>query len=341
MEGKPGFVRLPYKKLFAKYFSKNIPRTQHMPRNYNPYDPEARYISPLAFKSTTQTMVQPQYDILKNIQETFAFLQRYKINYNVENTETTAEVSIDFDGYFYNSMDHVPSIHLQFWPYQAIAWINRSRHWPPKSTIQSIVDKGCHLVPRSSPGGDVHSEWRLSFSMPEKALARLRNQEQQRAYYFFKMLFYRYLKSVETSQTDKKPLFSYIMKTTMLWACEEYSPEDPVWTSLEVGVDILLFKLVEGLKSGHVPHYFIPEINLLERIGKDVREMSVKIIEVLQKNTLMAVPSFDFLLQFAFEVFATLEQVSEFIPFFERRDSMLPILLRIYMKIPQGYRNDT
>ena len=72
-------------------------------------------------------------------------------------------------------------------------WIDRLRKWPAANIIESIVDKGCQLVHRTSPGGDIHSECLLSFSNPEAELAKLRSKDQQRAYYYFKMLFYRYL----------------------------------------------------------------------------------------------------------------------------------------------------
>ena len=98
-------------------------------------------------------------------------------------------------------MDHVPAIKLLFWPLQAKAWINRSRKWPAADIIESIVDKGCQIVPRSSTGGDINSECRFSFSNPEAELVKLRSRDQQRAYYYFKMLFYRYLKSINSILT--------------------------------------------------------------------------------------------------------------------------------------------
>ena len=84
------------------------------------------------------------------------------------------------------SSDYVPAVHLPFWPSQASDWIIRSRVFPPHDTIQSIADEGCQVVPRTSVGGDVHTEWRLSFSRAEATLAKLRSKEQQETYYFFK-----------------------------------------------------------------------------------------------------------------------------------------------------------
>ena len=188
-------------------------------------------------------------------------------------TETTAEVILDIkdkdDNLFCHfSMDNVPSIQLLFWPEQAEAWIARARLWLPHMTMQSIVVKGCQLVPRSSPGGDKNSEWRISFSGPEAILAQHCSKEQRRAYYFFKILFYRYLKGVEPLEADAKPLYSYFIKTTMLWTCENHSPDDPVWLSLDDSMQVLLSMLLRHLKSRFLPHYFIPQINLLERVGE-------------------------------------------------------------------------
>ena len=115
-------------------------------------------------------------------------------------------------------------------------------------------------------------------------------KEQQRAYYFFKMFFYRYLRSIDSSEPDAKPLYSYVMKTIMMWACEDLPPEDPLWASLEDSVQLLLFKLLGSLEVGYVPHYFIPEINLLERVGQDVRSKSISVISSLQNNIFFATP---------------------------------------------------
>ena len=76
---------------------------------------------------------------------------------------------------------------------------------------------------------------------------------------------------MESSEPEGKALFSDIIKTTRLWAQEELPPEDPIWASFETSVQMLLFKLLGSLEAGFLPHYFIPEINLLERVGELVK----------------------------------------------------------------------
>ena len=76
----------------------------------------------------------------------------------------------------------------------------------------------------------------------------------------------------------------------MLLTCENHSPDDPVWLSLDDSIQVLLSMLLRHLKSRFLPHYFIPQINLLERVGEDVRSKSIAIIGSLQKHRLMATP---------------------------------------------------
>ena len=220
----------------------------------------------------------------------------FTINFSaLKVTETTTEINVDIrsrDGsvFISASLDSVHSVGLGFWPHQCSSWINRPRLFPPQEIIQRIVNNGCQLVPRSSPGGDADAEWRFSFSGPEAVLAQLRSKEQKCSYYFFKVLFYRYLKCVESTEPEAKSLCSYMVKTTMLWACEELPPENPIWTRLEKSVQMLLVKLSSSLEAGFLPHYFIPEINLLERVGEDVKRKCSAIIGQLQNNNLMAAP---------------------------------------------------
>ena len=274
VQHKPGFVRLYYS-AFQYFHGDCFQRNHEM----------APYISPLVVKNSYEGEIH--------------FLKRTKKltkKSHYQQTETTVETkvehkSLDGSTIFFTSNDYVPEGDLLFWPHQAANWITRcSRWWPQQDTIQNIANRGCQVVPRSSPHGDPHSEWRLSFSRPEAILAQLRSKKQKQAYYFLKMFFYKYLKCVESSELEGKPLSSYIMKTTMLWAYEALPPEDPIWVSLENSVQMLLLKLLGYLEVGFLPHYFFPEINLLERVGHDVISQCIAIIRKWQNHILMAAP---------------------------------------------------
>ena len=278
VEDKIGFVRLPFsKELCAGYYAEYAKIYLRDTKDITHCSGQMpQYISPMLIKDDAMKYADTGHPL--------GFLS------SISKTETTLESVYDVLGLFHMSFDDVPAARLQFWPRHAAAWITRCRLWPPQNTIQSIADEGCNVVPRSSPGGDVQSEWRLSFSLPEASLAQLRTEEQKRAYYFFKIFFYQHLKCIESSNPKEKPLYSYVIKTTMLWASEELPPKDPIWASLETSAQMLLFKLLGSLQTGFLPHYFVPEINLLERVGEDVRDRCAAIISRWQSDILMTAP---------------------------------------------------
>ena len=310
VKDKHGFVRLPFylwpadsADIYIDWAKRFLGRPEN--EQYS-LEQMQQYISPFVIRVTVKDHCDPlpTSDILNYCREMFGMdskdLPDPKITVSL--TETTAAGEYEFKSQWdaarrvrfkfmpVMSFDSVPAVDLAFWPRHASDWIIRSRVWPPHDTIQSIADEGCQVVPRTSPGGDVHSEWRLSFSRPEATLAKLRSKEQGEAYYFFKMFFYRYLKCVESSETDGKTLFSYVIKTIMLWACEELHPKDPIWASLENSVQMLLFKLLCSLEVGLLSHYFLPEINLLERVGQDVQNQCIAVISRWISNILMTAP---------------------------------------------------
>ena len=293
VKGKLGFLRIPYQGVFPGPF-----RLAEL----CPKKKTNKYVCPQCLKnvlldvqiSSADSVIKehlPSLDSVLNMtgMKDDVLSRHFNVECSQSLTETTVErnVSKGSDS-IHCSWDMVPSGRLLFWPHEAASWITRPRLWPSQNTIKSITDKGCQVVPRSSPGGDVHSEWRLSFSIPEATLAQLRSKNQQQAYYFVKVFFYQYLKCVKSS--DGKSLYSYIVKTTMLWACEELPPEDPIWASLENSAQMLLVKLLGSLETGLLSHYFISEINLLESVGQDVRMKCADIIGRWLNNILMTAP---------------------------------------------------
>ena len=277
VKDKLGFVCIPFcqelcppafRIRYIEILLVNGQSLEHMPK----------YISPLVMKNSYKDTWEREAPFLP---EKFKSVKDHR---SASSTETTVEENVQLPNDSC-SFDYVPAIRLHFWPHEAAAWITRRRRWwPQKDIINKIAVIGCQVVPRSSPNGDPHSEWRLSFSIPEAFLAQLRSLRQQQAYYFFKMFYYRYLKCVKPCDPQGKSFYSYIIKTIMLWAYEELPPEDPIWASLERSVQFLLSKLLDSLDAGFLSHYFIPEINLLKRVDEDVRRNCIAIINRWQIN---------------------------------------------------------
>ena len=213
---------------------------------------------------------------------------------NTQETATTAEVTITVkkgeEVLIKFSFDHVPCIKLHAWPSIGHEWKTRDRKWTEPELIETIIQNGCHLVPKTSPGGDVRKEWRYSFSLAEILLSKHRSSPQKQAYALFKILFYRYLKGIKSQDPAGRGLYSYLGKTVMMWACETYPPEHPIWMSITSSVDMLLEKLQKHLECKHLKNYFLEGINLMEGLSSDVVKEAIKTIKEIRQNLMCYIP---------------------------------------------------
>ena len=167
------------------------------------------------------------------------------------------------------SLDKVPAIVIEDFPYIASEWVTRDRKWPSLLVIKEIAMSGCHIVPKPYYGEDGNNllDWRWSFSLAEMILASVRTRKMDTSYLILKSIFYKYLKPIECGS---ETLASYFVKTVMLWQCEE---NDETWWSNESTVkcvSALLNKLKASFYNKHLSHYFIREINLLDNVADEL-----------------------------------------------------------------------
>ncbi len=83
----------------------------------------------------------------------------------------------------------------------------------------------------------------------------------------------RILKVMRSREACFHILTSFHMKTVLFHECEE-KPADEMWQPAHLAVRVLdlLDRLREALDGNSLPHYFIPEINLLDAIPEKSRE---------------------------------------------------------------------
>jgi hypothetical protein len=173
-------------------------------------------------------------------------------------------------------LDIVPAFLATGWPSVANAWISRDRLWPNQGVISDILKYGYHLVvktPKESERPDL--DFRLSFSHAELALSKELNDVQRECYRCFK--FYHL---TLTQNIEPKTFATYFLKTILFWAVEETGME--FWSSENRGacVMMLLGKLLKALENKFLPHFFIPDFNLLEDALKDFpKEMEFLAVE--------------------------------------------------------------
>ena len=186
------------------------------------------------------------------------------------------------------SIDHVPAIVVDDWPHIASEWVNRGRLWPSLSLIKDIVKRGCYIVPKPYYGQKKNDllDWRWSFSLAEMILASARTKEMDLSYLVVKSIFYRYLKSVVFND---KTLTSYLIKTVMLWQCEE---NNETWWSERSTlncISVLLNKLKESFYNKHLRHYFIRDINLFDDIDDELILYGQAILESICADPIVCI----------------------------------------------------
>ena len=177
------------------------------------------------------------------------------------------------------------------WPEPAMEWLVRPRPsgWPSSELVQEIFESGCHLAPvgrgkRLEEPVDVfnycrnpeatlanstlpsatedscekwamdETEWRTSFSLAENKLGKSVSPVQRHVMVLLKMIKKFYFPEV---------ISTYYLKNLLFWECEK---RGEVFWREENSANCLLFmldRLQECLESRHLPHYFMPQSNLL------------------------------------------------------------------------------
>ena len=186
------------------------------------------------------------------------------------------------------SIDRVPAITVEDFPYIASEWVTRDRKWPSLSVVKYIVMSGCHIVPKPYYGmeGDKLLDWRWSFSVAEMILASFRTKKMDISYLLLKSVFYRYLKPIDC---DNETLASYFVKTVMLWQCEE---NDETWwsdKSIVKCVSVLLNRLKVSFFNKHLSHYFIREINLFDKVADELVLYGQAILESICADPIVCI----------------------------------------------------
>ncbi|XP_078311077.1 cyclic GMP-AMP synthase-like receptor 2 [Crassostrea virginica] len=157
------------------------------------------------------------------------------------------------------------------WPPAAIDWIYRTRKrcWPEQETMEKVIREGCHCVPIGQNSSNTKNhEWQLSFSVAECTLVQSMDHGSFKLYQLLKILLYERLIVVEGCG---RSLSSYVIKTLVFWMCENKLPNFVCAINIIESIKKCLTQLEDWIRHGFVPHYFIPERNLLEEMIKPLQ----------------------------------------------------------------------
>ena len=164
-----------------------------------------------------------------------------------------------------SSFDYAPSLKIEKWPKLADTWGKRYRKWPPRQTIDHILQSECHIVAvPSHTSKNPNIEWRLSFSYAEKVLTRKMTSIQRQVYIFVKYLLWK------SFICKEKELPTYYLKTAFLWLLEEL--DTLFWNedNFASAVMLLLEKVSRFLMDRNYPNYFIPENNMIDHMENNI-----------------------------------------------------------------------
>ena len=155
-------------------------------------------------------------------------------------------------------------IRCHFWPKGAVEWKRRLRHfqWPTERDISYIVNFGCHLVPIGHPlSTQKEMEWRISFSVAEKALVWSFNHVQMQCYAVMKIILKEFIKP--NCSRENGVLCSYFIKTFLFWEYESVDVGFWCTDNFRECVRYLFIEFRECLRKGEIRHYFFRKFNLL------------------------------------------------------------------------------
>lgn len=153
------------------------------------------------------------------------------------------------------------AIQCQEWPFIAEEWFTRKRTkgWPSESFIAQVRSMPCFVLPVGDPESTTSDlEWRYAFVPAERELVWTFNDCQIQCYLVLKAIKSQYLKSIA-----KDDLSSFHLKTIVFWLSEENGIEMWETRNLMLCVVACMNRLLLCIEKQSLPHYFLPERNLM------------------------------------------------------------------------------
>lgn len=206
-------------------------------------------------------------DLITKLEENYPFASR-------EKNKPSAKV----ENYFHYNVDTVNCYQCKTWPTEANEWLFRRRRngWPSKETIDELKLLGFFVVRKSPPfSQETDFEWRISLTLQERKLMFNLTDLQYKCYVV--------LKIINRDILQLPCITTYHWKTCLFYMIEDN--ESTVWEHklLFYCVKLCIKQMLEWVKRGFCPNYFIPGENLFEgrmddSLKKDSENMLEKIL---------------------------------------------------------------
>lgn len=114
-------------------------------------------------------------------------------------------------------------------------------------------------------------EWRISFSLAENKLGQSLSPVQRHVMVLLKIIKKAYL-------SDHDVISTYLLKNILFWECE--NRENDFWREDNSAKCLLsmMDRLEECLRKGHLPHYIMPDSNILHDEDQDKLDQAVNAV---------------------------------------------------------------
>ena len=170
---------------------------------------------------------------------------------------------------------------------------------------------------------------RYSFAHLERELVLKRSSDQGYIYLIFKFMFYKWVKPI-----DSETISSFVAKTIMFWASEKYPPDSKMWqkASSIYAVTYLFRELLSALEKNYLPYYFIPCINVIEKVNDTLRMKLISKIEEILCNTERFIPTdVSTVVKISQEILVILKAVNQLLKFFDK--NLMKKIRKKFLKI--------
>ena len=181
-------------------------------------------------------------------------------------------------------VDYVACLECPNWPSCASEFLTRDRpHGWPSQHLDKIRKLGCHVVAvgrHDSP--QKYAEWSWAFTMAEKELTYDVSDSIYICMYLLRAIKNKHW-LIEKQPGEPTIFSSYLIKTACYWMCEEI-PEN---TEDILGlVEKIIDWLITCFRNKKMPHYILPEANLIGRLKEDKKhfEQAMEWLEDVRDN---------------------------------------------------------
>lgn len=303
IEGKPGYLRMRFDEKTLNLIEKKEHR-----KKAREAMTEDGYISSNKLKKTfcehsmyDGTVLQLIMCAALNLDPDNVEFKKSSDTLTKASVETSVAMYIDEEYKGSASWDVVISVKIPWWPSVAQEWVTRHRKWPKKDVIAELTQHGFMITKSSDEEmeNDDTIENRYSFSHVEIQLTEKYSRQQKLVYLVFKSMIYRWLKPIDPDRVS-----SFLGKTIMCWMVEENPPEDSYWDeddeTLLFIVRTMFQRLLDALLKGILQYYFIPSINIIEKMPQQLKMNLIdKVMEILEDTESYLPENIEAVIEFA------------------------------------------